>query len=152
MLNNKLTVEQLYDIAVSFRLAVFEAKNNREFDWGDRMNNFPGGCCDDACDLLSYYLYKIYGVITKQGNGVYRDDDPYNTTNHAWLITEDNIFIDITANQFEFGIDLKHGTYVGAENIFYRNLEDKKIISNYDITQCKRLWNDYNSIIHYMSK
>lgn len=47
------------------------------------MHNFLGGCCDDACDLLAYHLQREYGITSCQGNGIYRDKDADNTTNHA---------------------------------------------------------------------
>ena len=70
-----------------------------------------------------------------------------NKTNHVWLVTDEDIIIDITADQFEFGRGLKNGVYVGSKNDFYMNLEDKEIYENYDITQNNRLWNDYNIIV-----
>lgn len=116
-----LTEEEIYELAMKFRLAILKVRNNRGFDMRDRMSNFPGGCCDDASDLFAYYLYENYKI--------------------------EDIIIDITADQFEFGRGLKNGVYVGSKNDFYMNLEDKEIYENYDITQNNRLWNDYNIIV-----
>ena len=51
-------IEELRNSVVAFREAIVTARENRDFDRKDRMSNFPGGCCDDACDLLSCYLYE----------------------------------------------------------------------------------------------
>jgi hypothetical protein len=139
--------QDIYKIAVSFREAILEAKYNRKFDRSDRMSNFPAGCCDDSCDLLAYYLYTAYEINTKQGNGIFRDNNPNNTTNHAWLVMDDGTIIDITINQFEFFSKYAEGVYVGKENSFYKHLEGNRIYENYDIMQDARLWNDYQIIM-----
>lgn len=141
----------VFSIAHHFRTAILAAKTNNEFHYRDRMYNFPGGCCDDSCDLLAYYLNATHSIQTMQGNGTYRDSDPNNTTNHAWLIMEDNIIIDITIDQFAFvSTEYSEGVYVGKENSFYRHLERKQIDRNYDITHDDRLWKDYNIIVSYI--
>ena len=144
---NALTEEEIYELAMKFRLAILKVRNNRGFEIRDRMSNFPRGCCDDASDLFAYYLYENYKINTKQEKGRYSDEEPENTTNHVWLVTDEDIIIDITADQFEFGRCLKNGVYVGRNNDFYMKLEDKEIYESYDITQSNRLWNDYNIIV-----
>lgn len=62
MLGKNLRTVDIYKIAEQFRCAIVSAKHNGEFDVRDRMHNFPGGCCDDACDLLAYYLRYEYGI------------------------------------------------------------------------------------------
>ena len=49
---------ELYQIAFHFREAIVAAKTNGDFDFRDRMHRFPGGCCDDSCDLLGFYLWE----------------------------------------------------------------------------------------------
>ncbi len=139
--------QDIYNIALTYREAILRAKYNREFDRRDRMSNFPCGCCDDSCDLFAHYLYTIYGIYTKQRNGIYRDNNPDNTTNHAWLVMDDDIIIDITADQFDFLPRDTEGVYVGKENPFYRNLDRIQTYENYDIMQNERLWNDYQIIM-----
>ena len=147
---------EIYSIVTSFRAAIMKAKQNGEFnirgvDGWDRMSNFPGGCCDDSCDLLAHYLCTEYGIHTRQGNGRYRDNNPDNTTNHAWLVMYDNTIIDITADQFGLLSGHAGGVYIGKENSFYRRLECKKIGPNYDITASERLNRDYQIILNYLS-
>ena len=152
MVNAKLSGNDIYNIAESFRKAIIEAKYNREFSSRDRMSNFPGGCCDDSYDLLAYYLHERYNIHTEQVNGVYRDNNPYNTTNHAWLLMNGNLIIDITGDQFKYCAGFSEEVYVGKEIQFYNRLEEKKIYKNHDIEQNERLWNDYQIILSYITE
>lgn len=144
--------KDIYMIAAAFRSAIIEAKYNREFDSKDRMCNFPKGCCDDSCDLLAYYLYEKYEIYTEQGNGRYSDSNPYNTTNHAWLVLNEDTIIDITGDQFRFCENDMEEVYVGKEKEFYKKLDGKHYYENCDIKQDARLWNDYKIILRYMSE
>lgn len=143
-------LKDLYCIATTYRTAIMEAKRNREFDRRDRMSNFPGGCCDDSCDLLAHYIYDEYGIDTMQRNGIYHDRIPNNITNHAWLVTYDNTIIDITADQFEFFSGYAEGVYVGKENSFYKHLERQQFYENVDIMTNSRLLRDYQIIVNYI--
>ena len=145
-----INYEELFQIVSDFREAIVEAKNNYEFDRRDRMSNFPGGCCDDACDLLGYHLYNNYEIKTKQGNGVYEDDDPENTTNHAWLVMENGTVIDITGTQFRSCAGFFEEVYIAKENSFYNGLRDKRCDENFNIENDSRLWNDYKIIKEYL--
>ncbi|WP_300629046.1 hypothetical protein [uncultured Thomasclavelia sp.] len=149
MQNKHLEIQELFSIIVPFRKAIVNALLNREFSRKDRMSNFPYGCCDDSCDLLGYYLYDQFQINTKQINGVYRDSIPEEITNHVWLLLDD-IIIDITADQFSSLIENNNGVYVGVENEFYQQLEDKQTLLNYDIRENQRLWNDYQIILQYL--
>ena len=149
MQKKHLGIQEISSIIVPFRKAIVNALLNREFSRKDRMSNFPYGCCDDSCDLLGYYLYDQFQINTKQINGVYRDSIPEEITNHAWLLLDD-IIIDITADQFSSLIENNNGVYVGVENEFYQQLEDKQTLLNYDIREDQRLWNDYQIILKYL--
>ena len=95
-------------------------------------------------------IFKEYGIESVQRNGVYRDDNEYNTTNHVWLLVYDEIIIDLTVGQFPFGLGILNGLYFGKENIHYRNMENTRTQRNYDIINDERLLNDYNIIMEYM--
>ena len=144
--------DELRKVVEAFREAIVTARENRNFDRKDRMSNFPGGCCDDACDLLSYYLYDEFGIHTKQGNGLYDDGVFENRTNHAWLVMGDGTVIDITGTQFRFCAGFTEEVYIGLENAFYKGLERKIILENYDIRQSERLWTDYQIILGYLEE
>ena len=141
---------ELRKVVEAFRNAIVLACKNGEFDRKDRMSNFPYGCCDDACDLLGYYLSKEFDLHTKQGNGLYDDGIFENRTNHAWLVFEDDTVIDITGTQFKYCAGFSEEVYIDCENSFYKNLERKILLDNYDIEQSERLWNDYLIITQYI--
>lgn len=143
--------QELYDIAMNFRYAILKVKKKHGFhSRGDRMNNFPGGCCDDSADLFGYYLKNEYQLSSEQGNGTYRDRNPNNTTNHAFTIMPDGTVVDLTADQFPALSKYPNGVYVGFEIRFYRNLDRVPNYQHYDITRDKRLWHDYQAIIEYL--
>ena len=144
--------KDIYNAVQSFRLAILEAKYNGAFGYKNRLCKFPAGCCDDACDLLAYYLKETFGISTQQGNGVYRDNNPYNTTNHAWLIIGKDVIVDITIEQFARFSGITEDIYIGKPNNFYMNLENKKIYSNCDIRKDNRLWDSYEKIMQNMSE
>jgi len=137
-----------YKVAKCFRSAIIDAKYDGKFNIKDRMHMFPRGCCDDACDLLGYYMKYELKINTLQGRGVYFDDNPYKTTSHAWLVVDDGTIIDITIDQFRDDMDI----YVGEEDRFYERLENKSTIDNYDIRIDDRLWKDYQIILNYLQK
>lgn len=136
---------ELYQIAFYFREAIIAAKTNGEFNFRDRMHRFPGGCCDDTCDLLGFYLREKYRIHTSQRNGYYEAE----MTNHAWLITDDLIIIDITGDQF-YGA--WKSVYVGQEVGTYKKLSRIITQDNFDIRKQSRLWDDYNIILKYLKK
>ena len=55
-----LDKKEIYKITNNFRLAILDAKEDRRFYFRDRMSNFPSGCCDDASDLLAYFLLESF--------------------------------------------------------------------------------------------
>lgn len=146
----KCNIEELRNSVATFRDAIVTARDNRDFDRKDRMSNFPACCCDDTCDLLSYYLYDEFGIHTRQGNGLYDDGAFENRTNHACLVMDDDTVIDITGIQFRFCAGFAEEVYIGKENSFYKSLERKTIFENYDIRQSERLWIDYLIIRGYL--
>ena len=136
---------ELYQIAFHFREAIVAAKTNGEFNFRDRMHRFPGGCCDDTCDLIGFYLWGKYRIHTSQRNGYYEAE----MTNHAWLITDARIIIDITGDQF-YGA--WKSVYVGQEVGTYKKLSRIITQDNFDIRKQSRLWDDYNIILKYLKK
>lgn len=73
----------------------------------------------------------------------------YIAYNHAWLITDDQIIIDITGDQF-YGA--WKSVYVGQEVGNYKKLSRIITHDNFDIRKQSRLWDDYNIILKYLKK
>lgn len=144
------SMDSLYCLIREFRDAIIVACSNREFDPKDRMSRFPNGCCDDACDLLAFYLYHAHSIQVVQFNGAYYDDiEPENNTNHNWLKFGDCI-IDITYSQFYFKTNSQDEIYYGKENKFYKSLDRIHSVTNYDIRSDSRLWKDYQIIVSHL--
>ena len=70
-------------------------------------------------------------------------------TNHAWLITDNRIIIDITGDQFYGAWE---PVYVGTEVGNYEKLSRIITQDNFDIRKQSRLWNDYNIILKYLKE
>ena len=83
------------ELAIQFRKAIDSAQENDEFR-RPPFSHFPNDCCDFACDLLGAYLSE-HNISTYQINGVCKFD---HTWHHVWLVTHNNIVIDITEDQF----------------------------------------------------
>ena len=121
--------------AIKFRISI----EKTEFNLRDRMHNFPGGCCDDTCDLFSFYLREKYHIQTHQRVGYYEKE----ITNHVWLAFDDGMIADLTGDQFPGW----PAVYYGAECERYDELKDKRDQENFDIRGQDRLWNDYQRIL-----
>ncbi|MBP3199682.1 MAG: hypothetical protein J6N21_22170 [Butyrivibrio sp.] len=151
---SKRKVEKL---AEHFRGAIDIAVKNNDFPLRDRMHRFPFGCCDDASDLLAFYL-KQNGIETAQINGVYRDEDPENITNHVWLKTQDGLIIDITGDQFRLRPELLNYSvpvYVGDEDALHCLFQDRRQQANFEFELNetmgqRRMFELYNIISEYL--
>ena len=87
--------DYLIDVVEKFHSAVETAKWDSRFELKDRMSRFPYGCCDDACDLLAYYLKNEHSINAIGFCGTYYCTNPEGKFNHEWLIYE-GLIIDIT--------------------------------------------------------
>lgn len=153
-----MSLEQtIYNYAFRFRNAIEKAIKDNRFNWRDRFSGFPSGCCDDASDLLAYYLERE-GINTIQVNGVYRDENPMNKTNHVWLRIENGLIIDITGDQFRHNPLFSYyneGVYVGKEDWFHGLFLDRKEQPSFsfELNETdgeKRMWNLYSIIYEYL--
>ncbi|KAF5047460.1 hypothetical protein [Acetobacterium wieringae] len=117
-----------------FREALDLARDSGEFDNDISFYNFPRGCCGDASDLLAQFLLD-HGIRTYYVCGSYYDDSFENSQSHAWLMTGNQIIIDITGNQFRYNpvfLNYDKPVYVGVEDDFHRlfEVEDRDIHEN----------------------
>ena len=127
-------VEQL---VVEFRNAIERARKSGEQDDNNFFNRFPKGCCGETCDLLAQYLWNNKISVTYVSGTHYYGESSYDSQNHAWLLFEDNIIIDITGDQFK---DQKmyyyydKAIYVGSGNAFYElfDVDSRRDIHTYE--------------------
>lgn len=146
-------------LANQFRNAVDAARDAGEFDKDFSFNNFPCGCCGDASDLLAQYLLD-HGIRTYYVCGTYSNGHFENIQSHAWLVTDDQIIIDITGDQFRNNSEFLYydkTVYVGTKNIFHDlfRIEDRDIHENRGLNSlggmCQSRLNElYNKITKYI--
>ena len=87
------TVEEVLDYASRFRTAIERALYDNPCPLDNGLFSFPRGMCTITSDLLGIYLNK-HGIAVqsiRSGNS---------NNNHEWLVTYDDIHIDITCDQF----------------------------------------------------
>lgn len=147
-------------LVIKFREALDLARDSGEFDNDISFNGFPHGCCGDASDLLAQYLLE-HGIRTNYVCGTYYDNSPENSQSHAWLLTDNQIIIDITGNQFRDNpvfLNYDKLVYVGLEDEFHRlfEVEDRDIHENNGLDfwgdACQPRLNDlYRRITKYIS-
>ncbi len=136
-------------IAKNVRWAIEVAVEESLLDKKDKLNYFPRGSCDDACDLLAYYLYERYGLTLERYNGVYCDGNPENTVNHEWLEIKGQV-IDITYSQFKSITHDNKDVYFGERNPFYKSLEDIKLVPFFDVYRNERMRRNYCVIVELL--
>ncbi len=133
-------------VAIAFRKAIDCIMENREFDYKDRMSNFPKCSCDDTCDILGYYL-DCHGIKSRQLIKIYKPDDKELKCYHAVLLLDDDTIIDLTGDQF-LG---RPPVFVGKQDRFYEDMDYFEICENYNIEQDLRLWDNYKKILRYLN-
>lgn len=144
-------------LAISFRKAIEEAINNNEVFSIPAFKYFPNGCCDDACDLLAFYL-KQHFIDSIKINGSYVGNDKENYNQHHVWLQVDDFFVDITGDQFKNNKCFEYfniSTYVGSDNDFYSKFSDREIelpfdFINNDSFSGKNLYHDYLILKKYL--
>jgi len=116
-------MRDIRQLAERFRSAVDTALAAGEFNTDVVFSAFPRGCCGDASELLAQYLLEN-GVKTVYVCGTYSKDNLHmNYQSHAWLMTDDNLIVDITGDQFRDDpgfLNYGKSVYVGEEDAFHR--------------------------------
>jgi hypothetical protein len=118
-------MKDIKQLANQFREAIEVAKEEREFYKDIVFRNFPVGCCGDTCALLAQFMLDN-DIEIRYVRGTYRDGSFEDMQSHAWLLTDNQIIIDITGDQFRYTphlLNYNKSVYVGAENDFYRLFE-----------------------------
>ena len=98
-----MKIDEINYWASRFRIGAEKAHEQRLFKT-QPFNNFPNACCGDAPELLAQYLFENYDSNGKYQcvYGVFRYDDFENIFGHSWLVVNDSIIVDITADQRQF--------------------------------------------------
>lgn len=117
-------------LVTRFRNAIEMAKNNGEFNDDFSFYKFPRGCCGDTSDLLAQFLLE-HGIKTYYVFGTFRPGSFEDIQTHAWILTENQIIIDITGDQFSadsnyFNYD--KSVYIGETDNFHALFDDTERI------------------------
>jgi len=153
--------EQMKDtkrLVIQFREAIDAARDAGQFDKDSSFCKFPQRCCGDASDLLAHFLLDN-GIRTYNVCGTYRDCLPENIQSHTWLLTDNQIIIDITGDQFRYNPDFLNynkSVYIGRADDFHRLfiVEDRDVyevgLDNLGSTCQPRLNRLYRKIIKFL--
>lgn len=102
-----MTIKEMEYWASRFRRGI-EIAHDKNLFRTQPFNRFPNACCNDAPDLLAEYLiahdlpHKMkYSCVY----GYYDYDNFDNKFTHAWLEVNENIIVDIAADQLQFRND-----------------------------------------------
>lgn len=150
-------MNKINNLVENFRKAIDYACINGEFKNNVLYKNFPKGCCGTTSNILAAYLHEN-GIKTFYINGTFYYENNFDNQSHAWLITTNDIIIDITADQFsdksEFFNNNKK-VYIGTNNEFYNLFE----VERRDIHKgciCDELNNDeleiYQIVLKYIGE
>lgn len=152
-------MQRVEELANIFRTAIELAAEADEADSLGFFNRFPLGCCGDTSDLLAEYLLENK-IVTKYVSGTYYyGETSYESQNHAWLLLDEEIIVDITGDQFKNNLKLLHydkKVYVGHKNDFYDLFEVSPFRDIYEYVgsplSTERLKRLYEIIKRYIKK
>ena len=145
--------EELETLCMNFRSSIEKVSSKNGFVHiniiNDRMNLFPKGCCDDACDLLGLYIKKCLNIDSFQRSFVLIDYDGYRFNHNVLYIEDYNMIIDITGDQLG-----GPKVYVGPVQAYSFKTDEFYDYGNYDIENGydKRLIEDYCLIMNELHK
>lgn len=113
---------ELKEIAIKFRCAIEKAIQAGELR-DSNLENFPNGCCNYISDFLQRYLYE-HGIETLCVFGKYGYG--WDSESHVWLVTINNIIIDITGDQYKHNramLNYDIPVFVGEADKFHKLFE-----------------------------
>lgn len=112
-------------LSTEFRRAIEKAKASGGFKRAP-FNNFPHACCGDASSLLAEYLLEN-GIDAYCVGGTYHDGSPVGLWSHSWVVANESIIVDITADQFRTALPPLRNSisvYCGPKDAFHDLFEN----------------------------
>lgn len=150
-------MKKILKLAEQFRNAMDEAKQDGVFANHSPLCCFPRGCCTVASTLLAQFLLE-HGIRTFEICGI-ADDGSLCGQPHEWLITDDNVMIDITGDQFRNNdklLNYDKPVFVGIEDALHKLfVVENDIIENIGLDAYSngmkiKLTKTYNNILKYI--
>ena len=148
---------KILKLSEQFRNAMDEAKQNGVFTNHSPLCCFPRGCCTVASTLLAQFLLE-HGIKTFEIRGI-ADDGSTCGQPHEWLITEDDIMIDITGDQFRNNnkfLNYDQPVFVGIEDDLHKmfviesDIIENRGLDSYSNWMKIKLTKIYTDIIQYI--
>ena len=96
-----MNISELEEIAFAFRNALEEARYDLKFK-NPCLMDFPRGSCGETSELIAEYLLKNKKIHCKIISAEISGDSFDDMFSHAWIEINDNIIIDITADQYKY--------------------------------------------------
>ena len=114
-----MDVEEVYEIAVRVRSAI-ESQIAAASYVDCELKKFPRGSCEISSVILGLYLKSKGYENVFQGVGNRPIPNDMNKSNHVWLVLNNEIIVDITADQFN---DCEERVIVGRESKFHKTFK-----------------------------
>jgi len=150
-------MEKILKLSEQFRNAMDEAMQNGIFINHSPLCCFPRGCCTVASTLLAQFLLE-HGIRTFEIRGIADDGSPCGQP-HEWLITDNNIMIDITGDQFRNNcvlLNYDKPVYVGVGSELHKmficenNHPENRGLADFSGEMKIKLTKIYNEILEYI--
>ena len=150
-------MKKILKLAEQFRNAMDEAKQDGVFTNHSPLCCFPRGCCTVASALLAQFLLE-HRIRTFEIRGIADDGSPCGQP-HEWLITQDDIMIDITGDQFrnnDMLLNYDKPAFVGIEDNLHKmfviesDIIENRGLNSYSDGMKLKLAKIYNDIIKYI--
>ena len=93
-----MDIKFLTELSYKFRKALEYVSKNRLYGRLTLFEGFPNGCCRYTSDLLASFLIDN-GISVERIQSVEGETKRYGYT-HCWLMIDETVYIDITADQF----------------------------------------------------
>mgnify|MGYP000778107682 CR=1 FL=1 len=129
-------IEYIKQLAFEFRKALEYIVDNKLYGRLNIFAHFPKECCGYTTDLLATYLIKngISRERIQRLNGITKKED----FTHCWLMLDEYLYIDITADQFNDRLYFKQITPIPPCYIIEKGL------GLYEYFDSKRMEYSYN--------
>ncbi|MBQ3161196.1 MAG: hypothetical protein IJC04_03620 [Oscillospiraceae bacterium] len=133
-----MDIKFLETIAQDFRNALEIVVDKRLYGRLKIFERFPNGCCRYTSDLLAEYMLSK-GIPMESIQMIDSESNSEQYT-HCWLVIDNNIIVDVTADQFNYEPYFKKyepipSAYVGMSNAQYLHscFYNSTMQSNYNI-------------------
>lgn len=84
------------------------------------LQGFPSGACEVSSVILGLFLQSHFSLDVKKCLGVRKKHNDYRNESHVWLVIENKVITDITADQFQ---GFSERAFVGEASEFHSTFQ-----------------------------